>query len=87
MPVVATEGQPMNVPPPPPGHGDLKFKVESGDPIIVRVTYQGANYVIRLSQSILAVWPAIGMTDPTGMPIFNVQAAPTMTVSKEPQKS
>ena len=63
----------------------LKFRAEYGEPIIVRVEHDGAKYIIRLNVQVLSVRPS-GDTNPVdGLPVFNVQAAPVMTVEADSQ--
>jgi hypothetical protein len=70
----------MNVPIPP---NALKFKVESGDPVVVRFDHKGTKYVMRIAQSVIALWPAGGPPLPDGTPQFSVQLAPAIVVTKE----
>jgi hypothetical protein len=69
----------MNVPPPP---NTLKIKVEAGDPVIVHFEHKGQKYAARIMIAIPAVWPT-GTTGPDGLPQFNIQMAPLVTVVKE----
>jgi hypothetical protein len=68
---------------PPPASGTLKIRTETGDPTVVRFDYKGIKYVMRIAHSIVAVWPTGGPPSPDGTPAFNVQLAPTITISKE----
>ncbi len=69
----------MNTPPP---AKTLPLKVEHGDPLVVRFEHAGQKYTMRVTNTVLAVWPT-GVTGLDGLPTFNVQMAPIMAVSKE----
>lgn len=72
----------MNIPP--PSDKVLPLKVEHGDPLLVHVEYNGERFLLRLTTTVLAVWPAGGPPGPDGIPRFNVQMAPVMVITKEP---
>jgi hypothetical protein len=70
----------MNIPP--PRGAALSFKVEAGEPVTVRVKYQGQSYIIRMTTTVMSVH-ATGITGPDGIPVFNIQGAPVMIAAKE----
>jgi hypothetical protein len=70
----------MNVPPPGPS---IPFKVETGDPTIIRVTYQGHKYILRLNQAVLAVFVGPGLA-PDGNPNFGIQSGNVLGIQKDP---
>jgi|HubBroStandDraft_5_1064220.scaffolds.fasta_scaffold161145_1 hypothetical protein len=70
----------MNIPP--PAHGTLKIKVESGDPVVVRYEHGGVKYTLRVVTNIVAVWPT-GKKDAQGNPEFSINMSPIITVTKE----
>lgn len=70
----------MNVPPN-LGPG-LPFKVEAGEPTIVRVTHQGQKYILRINQAVLAVFVGPGLA-PDGNPNFGIQSGNVLGVQKD----
>jgi len=71
---------------PPPGVKPLKFVLESGDPTIVRYTYQGVKYTLRITPGIQAIWPTGGQ-DALGNPEFHMQISQNVNIAKEPASS
>lgn len=66
----------------PPTHGTLRFKMEAGDPVVLRFEYKGAKYTMRIVQGVFAVWPT-GQMGADGNPTFHAQVQPQVVVSKD----
>lgn len=60
----------------------VPFKIESGDPAVVTVTYNKQRYKLRIQLSVLAVTVGHGEAQ-GGMPNFLVQSGNIMSIEKD----